>query len=120
MRTAWIPVFSRSIRAVYFCEGSSRMPEAVQHQDFGDKIGGAKKGLWGERGLYSYDLSATSSLALYTTSAMPKRPFYTGHDEQIKLVIKILSRGFVQFPKTFFLYFKQSKKVNVVKSSICS
>jgi len=34
------------------------MPEAVQHQDFGEKIGGAKKDLWGERGLYSYDLSA--------------------------------------------------------------
>jgi len=34
------------------------MPETVQHQDFGEKIGGAKKDLWNERGLYSYDLSA--------------------------------------------------------------
>lgn len=29
---------------------------AVQHQDFGEKIGGAKKDLWRIRGLYSFDL----------------------------------------------------------------
>jgi len=33
------------------------MPEIVKHQDFGEKIGGAKKDLWNERGLYSSDLS---------------------------------------------------------------
>ena len=29
---------------------------AVQHQDFGEKIGGAKKDLWRIRGLFSFDL----------------------------------------------------------------
>lgn len=33
------------------------MPEPVQHSDFGEKIGGAKKDLWQQRGLVSSDLS---------------------------------------------------------------
>ncbi len=28
----------------------------VQHEDFGEKIGGARKDLWKERGLYTEDL----------------------------------------------------------------
>lgn len=31
------------------------------HEDFGEKIGGAKKDLWGARGLYSYDLEEMNS-----------------------------------------------------------
>lgn len=30
----------------------------MQHEDFGEKIGGAKKDLWKERGLYAEDLEA--------------------------------------------------------------
>ena len=33
------------------------MPENIQHEDFGEKIGGAKKDLWKDRGLYVDDLS---------------------------------------------------------------
>ena len=29
------------------------------HEDFGEKIGGAKKDLWKDRGLYADDLEAT-------------------------------------------------------------
>lgn len=31
---------------------------SMQHEDFGEKIGGAKKDLWKERGLYAEDLEA--------------------------------------------------------------
>ena len=34
------------------------MANPVQHEDFGEKIGGAKKDLWKERGLLSGDLAA--------------------------------------------------------------
>ena len=30
----------------------------MQHEDFGEKIGGAKKDLWKDRGLYVNDLDA--------------------------------------------------------------
>ena len=33
------------------------MAETIQHEDFGEKIGGAKKDLWKDRGLYVDDLS---------------------------------------------------------------
>lgn len=33
------------------------MAETIQHEDFGEKIGGAKKDLWRDRGLYVDDLS---------------------------------------------------------------
>lgn len=33
------------------------MAENIQHEDFGEKIGGAKKDLWKDRGLYVDDLS---------------------------------------------------------------
>ena len=33
------------------------MAENIQHGDFGEKIGGAKKDLWKDRGLYVDDLS---------------------------------------------------------------
>jgi len=33
------------------------LPENIQHEDFGEKIGGAKKDLWKDRGLYVDDLS---------------------------------------------------------------
>lgn len=32
------------------------MAENLQHEDFGEKIGGAKKDLWKDRGLYVDDL----------------------------------------------------------------
>jgi len=34
------------------------MAKPTQHEDFGEKIGGAKKDLWTKRGLYSSDLEA--------------------------------------------------------------
>lgn len=34
------------------------MAENLQHEDFGEKIGGAKKDLWKDRGLYVDDLGA--------------------------------------------------------------
>lgn len=37
------------------------MPNPIQHEDFGEKIGGAKKDLWSERGLYADDLSQMNS-----------------------------------------------------------
>ena len=32
------------------------MADNIQHEDFGEKIGGAKKDLWKDRGLYVNDL----------------------------------------------------------------
>ena len=37
------------------------MAKEILHEDFGEKIGGAKKDLWGARGLYSYDLEEMNS-----------------------------------------------------------
>ena len=37
------------------------MAKEMLHEDFGEKIGGAKKDLWGARGLYSYDLEEMNS-----------------------------------------------------------
>lgn len=34
------------------------MANTIQHEDFGEKIGGAKKDLWKDRGLYADDLSS--------------------------------------------------------------
>ena len=34
------------------------MADNIQHEDFGEKIGGAKKDLWKDRGLYVNDLDA--------------------------------------------------------------
>ena len=34
------------------------MANTIQHEDFGEKIGGAKKDVWKDRGLYADDLSA--------------------------------------------------------------
>jgi hypothetical protein len=51
----------KTARSYFYVENlrkESPMPETVQHQDFGEKIGGAKKDLWNERGLYSSDISS--------------------------------------------------------------
>jgi hypothetical protein len=37
------------------------MAKVTQHEDFGEKIGGAKKDLWTKRGLYSSDLEAMNN-----------------------------------------------------------
>ena len=37
------------------------MANTIQHDDFGEKIGGAKKDLWSSRGLYSEDLLEMNS-----------------------------------------------------------
>ena len=34
------------------------MADNLQHEDFGEKIGGAKKDLWKDRGLYVDDLGS--------------------------------------------------------------
>ena len=63
------------------------MPERPLHEDFGEKIGGAKKDLWRARGLYADDLDGMNEREAdkyVTKDNVWKKPDYQAlHDDGV-------------------------------------
>lgn len=71
------------------------MAENLQHEDFGEKIGGAKKDLWKDRGLYVDDLGSMAVKGL--VCELP--PVDSGYRGEIHAILSNVSSRTQHIPK---------------------
>ena len=89
------------------------MPDRPVHEDFGEKIGGAKKDLWRARGLYADDLDIMNDQGCYVEIAGQRNKRYTDKataqkyiDGRKKAYAKYFQEISPSIPQNYAHYFK--------------